>query len=99
MAKLFKTKRSARKWLGEYGGVLLDCGTAGAGSAGSFYIIKEAPSGGMPKTEWLQTYAVCEYDEAVELRQDCGGEEHLDNLIEFDETRQRRNPQWRQVTR
>jgi|TARA_R110002020_G_scaffold25641_3_gene83246 hypothetical protein len=94
MTELFKTRRSARKYLDEHGGVLLDFGTAGAGYAGSFYAIKENPLGrGMPKTEWLQTYAVCEYSEAVEFRQHCGGEKHLDNLIEYDETRQRRRPQ------
>lgn len=90
MAELFRTKRAARKYLDQHGGVLLDFGTAGAAYSGSFYNVKDKINGGLPDIDWQQTYGVCDFDEAVEYREENGGEEYLHGLIGYDETRLRR---------
>jgi len=90
MAKLFKSKRAARKYLDYSGGVLLDFGTSGLGYGGSFYTVQEKGNGGPPFINSTQTYAVCETDEAAELRSHLGGEEYINGLIDFDETRKRK---------
>jgi hypothetical protein len=66
MAELFRTQRAARKYLDQYGDVLLDFGTAGGGYGGSFYRVKESPFGGPPEIIWEQTYCVCDFDEAAD---------------------------------
>ena len=90
MARLFKSKRTARKYLDEVGGVLLDFGTSGLGYGGSFYDVREKANGGPPSIDSTQTYAVCDGDEAVEFRSHLGGEEYINGLIDFDETRKRK---------
>ena len=92
MAKLFKSKRAARKYLEYSGGVLLDFGTSGLGYSGSFYDVQEKPNGGPPSIKPTQTYAVCDGDEAAEFRSHLGGEKYIAGLIDFDETRQRHKP-------
>jgi len=93
MTELFRTQRAARKYLDQYGDVLLDFGTAGGGYGGSFYRVKESPFGGPPEIIWEQTYCVCDFDEAAEYREEHGGAEYLDGLIGYDETRLRRAKQ------
>jgi len=90
MAKLFKSKRAARKYLEDAGGVLLDFGTSGFGYAGSFYDVQKRTNGGPPSINSTQTYAVCDSYEASEFRSHLGGDEYINGLIDFDETRQRR---------
>lgn len=90
MAKLFKSKRAARKYLDDAGGVLLDFGTSGFGYGGSFYDVEEKTNGGRPFVKSIQTYAVCDGDEAAEYRSHLGGAEYIDGLIDYDETRKRR---------
>ena len=90
MARLFKSKRAARKYLEHSGGVLLNFGTSGLGYGGSFYDVQEKANGGRPYINSAQTYAVCESDEAVEFRSHLGGEKYIDGLIDFDETRKRK---------
>lgn len=93
MTELFRTQRAARKYLDQYGDVLLDFGTAGGGYGGSFYRVKESPFGGPPEIIWEQTYCVCDFDEAAEYREEHGGAEYLHSLIDYDETRVRRAKQ------